>query len=308
MQNPQLSIYIIGAGAIGKALAIFLQMTQRKVILIRGSVDEEPGQVVSLSLVNQAGTRLQQSIEITTLSQLDSLHGVVLVATKTFSNATIAQKLQGKKGQFAIVILQNGLNIEAPFLAFDEVYRCVLFSTSQVLADQSISFKAVAPSPVGAIQNKATQAADIVAQMHTEHFPFQVADNIQSIAWEKTILNCAFNSICPLLETDNGIFYRHPKVFQLAQQVLAECVELAQAMGVVLDRSRLEQKLLQISERAEGQLISTYEDLRRKRPTEIESLNLEMARMAESIQRPDLVRLTASLGNLIAIKSELQHS
>ncbi len=35
-------IYIIGSGAIGKALAVFLALENKKVTLIRGSIDNQP--------------------------------------------------------------------------------------------------------------------------------------------------------------------------------------------------------------------------------------------------------------------------
>lgn len=64
-------------------------------------------------------------------------------------------------------------------------------------------------------------------------------------------------------------------------------------------------KNLLISERSDGQLISTYNDIRKKRRTEIESLNLEMAKLAESIGEPELVPYTKAFGLMILAKSEL---
>jgi 2-dehydropantoate 2-reductase len=64
-------------------------------------------------------------------------------------------------------------------------------------------------------------------------------------------------------------------------------------------------KNLLISERSDGQLISTYNDIRKKRRTEIESLNLEMAKLAKSIGEPELVPYTKAFGLMILAKSEL---
>jgi 2-dehydropantoate 2-reductase len=40
LNSPPAAIYIIGAGAIGRALAVFLRNAEKEVVLIRGSVDE----------------------------------------------------------------------------------------------------------------------------------------------------------------------------------------------------------------------------------------------------------------------------
>lgn len=46
-------IYIIGSGAIGKALAVFLQQENKPVILVRGSVDHRPEEVNTLTVLDQ---------------------------------------------------------------------------------------------------------------------------------------------------------------------------------------------------------------------------------------------------------------
>lgn len=299
------NIYIVGAGAIGKALAVFMKEENKKVLLIRGSVDDEPAEKSRISVRNQDGQLFQQEVITTTFSNLSSIDGIVLIATKTFSNTEIAQKLSGKKGKFSIVLLQNGLNIEAPFQDFKEVYRCVLFSTSQVLPENNISFKTVTASPVGRIANNKTQTEEIVGQINTAQFGFRSEANIEKFVWDKVIVNCAFNSICPLLETDNGIFQRNKDAMRLAREIILECVSLAKEYGISLDKSDIEEKLLFISQKADGQLISTYEDIRKNRSTEIDSLNLEMARLADNMGKPDLTAKTKLLGELISIKSDI---
>ena len=47
----------------------------------------------------------------------------------------------------------------------------------------------------------------IVKQLDTPEFGFKSEANIQHIIWKKAIANCVFNSVCPLLEADNGILY-----------------------------------------------------------------------------------------------------
>ena len=63
------------------------------------------------------------------------------------------------------------------------------------------------------------------------------------------------------------------------------------------------EQILLISKRSDGQLISTLQDIRIGRQTEIEFLNLEIARVAASMQPSiDLPRVEF-LGKMIVAKS-----
>ena len=299
-------IYILGSGAIGKALAVFLQQENKDVTLVRGRQDNKPAEKILITVTNQENQKFQQEITTTTFSNLSKINGIVLVTAKSFANDVLAQKLKEKKGDISIVLLQNGLNIETPFESFDKVCRCVLFSTSQVIGDNHVSFKMVTDSPVGNIQGKNTNPDTIINQINTPYFGFKSERNILKVVWEKVIINCVFNSICPLLEADNGIFYRNAEAAELANVIINECVGVADKYKMELNRKEIKEKLLLISKRSDGQLISTYEDIRNKRRTEIDSLNLEISRLADEAGIPGLVPNTRLLGELIQLKSSIK--
>lgn len=298
-------IYIVGSGAIGKALAVFLKQANRSVFLVRGSVDHIPdtNEVICVKDTNET---FRESIITTSLSNISVMKGIVLITTKAFTNETIAKKLKEKTGDFSIVLLQNGLNIERPFDYFDKVYRCVIFSTSQVIKDHEVNFKTVTASPVGIVNGNKKNLDLIVEQISTPYFRFRSESNIQKQVWIKVIANCAFNSICPLLGTDNGIFHRNTEVAKWAQIVIKECIAIAQTQGIELIENDLVENLMLISKRSDGQLISTYVDLQNKRKTEIESLNLEIVNIAKEMNMVNMVTNTRLLGELIKLKSQIK--
>lgn len=304
MTSPK--IYIIGSGAIGRALAVFLQRENKEVVLVRGSVDNRPKEENAITVFDKDDRKYQQKVLTTTFSNLEIINGIVLIAVKTFANNEIARKLKKIRGSFPIVLLQNGLNIERPFESFDEVYRCVLFSTSQITSENGVTFKTVTDSPVGIVHGEGENQEMVVSKINTPYFGFRSESNILKYVWTKTIINCAFNSICPLLEVDNGIFHRNTKAMHLASIIIEECIDLAEEYNVRLSQSKIEEKLILISKRSDGQLISTYEDIRKGRRTEIDSLNLEISRLAERIDMPELTLNTQLLGEMIRIKSNVK--
>lgn len=307
MRSGKNHIYILGSGAIGKALAVFLRISGQKVTLIRGSVNDGSVKTESIRVEMQNGTVSEADIEIRTLDTLPEIDGIIVLANKSFGNQQLAVSLKGKTGNSPIVLLQNGLGVEQPFVDqdFSEIYRCVLFVTSQTVNDSTVRFKPVSICPIGIELGSMESLQNIVQQLHTPEFSFKSEANIQHIIWKKAIANCVFNSVCPLLEADNGIFYRNPEAFEIARRIIAECVSIAKAKNIPLEAKEVEESLLLISKSSDGQLISTLQDIRNKRKTEIDTLNFEIVRIAESLGKSEAVLETKLLGELTKIKSEM---
>ncbi|RVU01007.1 2-dehydropantoate 2-reductase [Mucilaginibacter limnophilus] len=300
-------IHVIGAGAIGKALAVCLANAGRDIILIRGSKDDQPDEVESIRLNLSDGSMLQANLKIKTFSAIKEADGIFVVASKSLANEGIADKLQKLAINAPVVLLQNGLNIERPFLSkgFRNLYRCVLLATSQFETTDALRFRPVAASPIGSIDSEAAFNEVVVDQLHTNWFPFIRVDHIHKMVWQKAIVNCVFNSVCPLLEVDNGVFHREPAAMQLADYIIEECILIADHSGLSLRLEDIRNTLLSISRASDGQFISTLQDIRNHRPTEIETLNLEVAAIARSLGLEDKVAITRTLGELTALKSYL---
>lgn len=301
------NIYIIGSGAIGKTLAVCLQRAHGNVVLLRGSVDDGSTSVDNLQVQLHDGTILEAAITISSLSCYPVLDGIIVLANKSYGNAALALALKGRTGNSPVVILQNGLNVEDVFIdrGFPHVYRCVLFVTSQAIAANRVRFKPVSVCPIGIVKGDERNLDELTALLDSPHFRFRTELDIQAISWRKAIINSVFNSVCPLLNVDNGIFYRDEEAVAIAKRVIAECVSVANFSGVTLSEGGVLEGLLAISKASEGQLISTLQDINNKRPTEIDTLNFEIVRMAEKLNRGNLVSETRLLGELTAIKSLL---
>lgn len=300
-------IYIIGTGAIGKALAVALRLQNRPVILLRGSVQHAEPVRQRLQVDYKNEQLLEADIDILALDSVPQLDGVIVLTNKSYGNGQLSQTLKSKAGDSAVVLLQNGLGVERAFIerGYSHVYRCVLFVTSQQSGEHAVKFRPVAISPIGIEKGNEAELEEIVQQLNTPYFEFKTEKAIQSVIWRKAIANCVFNSICPLLETDNGIFHRDAAVMAIASRIIAECLTIANAKGIHLTQEEVETSVLQISRFSDGQLISTLQDIIHKRPTEIETLNFEVARIAAELGKADLVKETKLLGELTLQKSIL---
>jgi 2-dehydropantoate 2-reductase len=306
MRNMK-TIYIVGAGAIGKVLAVCLKLENKDVVVLRGSVDNKSNYVEKIRVELADKTNLEAEVEISTLSNFSELNGVVVLTNKSFGNEQLAKALKGKSGNSPIVILQNGLGVEQSFIdnEFPEIYRCVLFATSQATSTGSLRFKPVSVSPIGIIKSNDARLTDIVELLSNPNFHFKAVADIQTIIWKKAIANSVFNSICPLLDIDNGIFHRNETALALAKRVIQECVSIANETGISLSATEVLESLLMISKSSDGQLISTLQDIKNKRQTEIETLNFSIVSIARKLNKEAMVTETKLLGELTKLKSEI---
>jgi 2-dehydropantoate 2-reductase len=112
-----------------------------------------------------------------------------------------------------------------------------------------------------------------------------------------------FNSVCPLLEIDNGVFHRNAAALEIGKKVIIECVGVANANGITLTLDDVLQNVLTISKMSDGQKISTYQDILNKRETEIETLNFAIAKLGHLSGHA--LPVTSLLGEMTKLKSEL---
>jgi 2-dehydropantoate 2-reductase len=307
MENVKDNIYIIGSGAIGKALAVCLKLDNKNVVLLRGSIDDKSTAIEKIQISLDDRTELEALIEVSTLSNFPELDGIVVLTNKSYGNEKLAKALKGKTNNSPVVILQNGLGVEQVFVDndFPEVYRCVLFVTSQVISVNKIRFKPVSVCPIGRLKGNEANLERVVDQLNSHGFRFSAELNIQAVIWKKAIINSVFNSICPLLDVDNGIFHREEEALKIAKRVIEECVAISKEKGIFLNSDEVAASLLLISKASDGQLISTLQDIKNRRETEIATLNFEIVRIAKGMNKGNLVMETELLGELTRLKSDI---
>lgn len=301
------TIYVVGAGSIGMPLAALLAARGAAVVAVRTSREGMAPTVVEPVVELADGQSITARVETVSLSELTTMaDGIVALTAKATANAAIAARLKRLCPALPLVLMQNGVHVERAFLeaGFTNLYRCVLYATGQPApGGGGYRFREVAESPIGAVNGDPATARALAAQLTTPGFRFRDEADIERQVWKKAIVNAAFNSICPLANADNGVFHRDPTLATLAETILAEAGEVAARLGITFAPGELMEQLLLISRRADGQLISTLQDLNHGKETEIEFLNLEIARVGASLTPPVTTPVTRALGELIAARS-----
>lgn len=306
-------IYILGGGAVGMSLAVFLSERGTDVTVVRTSTGEVDAQRVDTTISRADGSTLTGPIETVSLAKLSSLDGTIVVTAKSYANDAIADALAGLNVSSPIVVLQNGAGVEDPYLrlAGARIYRCCLYCISQKEEgkDNAYKFIRVVPSPIGAVRGDPQELEALVRQLHTDEFPFSAHADIRREVWKKTTVNSVFNSICPLLEADNGIFARDENAVRVARVIIDECLAVGRAQGIDnIGADEVLGQILTLSRNGGGKWISTLQDINAGRLTEIDQMNLAIARIGETLIPPVHANVTRTLGEMIRIKSGLRRS
>lgn len=301
-------IVIIGGGAIGFSLAVHLKHTGKKVAVARSSTQLDAATTQKVSVVDLNKKIIEQEIDCYSLTNIARIKGIVVVATKALANVQIADVLQKSADTIDLVIMQNGIGVENPFLdkGFHSISRCVVYITAEKIGPSSFSVRMIKPSPIGIMGDKAVtnEKIAIASKLSTNDLSFYEVANIAKEVWKKGIVNAVFNSVCPLIEVDNGIFARDKNILDLAKKIVSECVPVAGQQGSSLNPEEIIDQIIQISRGSTGQLISTLQDIRGNRETEMKFLNIEICRIAKALTRPIALPITAALGELILAKSQ----
>lgn len=182
-----------------------------------------------------------------------------------------------------LVSLQNGLGVEGPlretFPNNTLISSIIYFSCRQInpgiIAQEAgirSYFAGVALYGRGNGKGSVLDRKRLAEFVKLGHGDFQVLDNFLTERWSKQLWNGAFNPLCAITGLDTRQLLRSSSLFRdSVAKIMDETFDIAAAAGVVLD-SRLPQSLIEITENAPSIVPSMLQDVRAKRPMEIESL------------------------------------
>lgn len=301
------TIQILGGGAVGAPLAVFLKNAGHPVILLRCREGVFRPRMSRIDVRACTGVISAEVEERPFSGEIDP-QGCLVVAAKAYANESIAQQLEARAFKGPVVLLQNGLGVERPFLdaGFQRLLRGVIYLTSEQSGEREYTLRIPRKSLVGVVAGPEVLARDAAAILSSPEIIFEAEPDIQRAVWRKATVNAVFNSICTVLEEDNGLFHRNPMAMELAGGIVGECVGLARALGIRLEKDDVLDDLARISG-SSSQFISTLQDVRAARPTEMEFLNHAFTRMARSLDPAIALPLTTCLGNLVQVKIAENH-
>jgi 2-dehydropantoate 2-reductase len=277
MASPPL--YIVGAGAVGLHLAARLSAVTSVTLVARGPrVARLLRDGFELTGAEEGQFQLPV-VDIT--APLPASADLLLAVKATQMVETLAQLKLGP--QHTLGLCQNGLGIAA-------MARAHAPAAAQVRIGCWLGVGLATPTRVrvaGVYQLEL--AADDPAALRTRDrwqrqlaaagYPARLVGSVAACEWRKSLWNLAIGGLCASLGERNGAIVDSPPLHALARELLQEARAVAAAEGVKLGDDDLERVVAQARSTRDNRN-AMLQDLARGDPTEMQFLNLAVARLA----------------------------
>jgi 2-dehydropantoate 2-reductase len=299
-------IAILGAGALGSVIGARLAEAGRSVeLLTTNTAHRDAIQDIGLTFETPEGTR-RIDIAATPPDAPSRQPDLILLMTKTkdIEAALAAARPMIERGAH-VLTLQNGLGNAERVAAL--VLRARVFYGSTMTNGRMIAPGHVATQGTGTASFTALDPAGLAfaetAALEVPGFSLTFDAEADRILWRKAAFNCALNAICGLTMALVGRVGGTPSARQLAYDVAAEVVALANAEGIPITMDEVRAQMDRALDSHGTHKSSMMQDMEARRPTEIESLCGEVVRRAATHRIP--VPLNTALAALVRLRSQV---
>jgi 2-dehydropantoate 2-reductase len=263
-----MEIIVLGAGAIGSLYGAKLA-AGNDVTLI--------GRAEHVAAINSHGLRVEgiesQIVRVRAALAVDHIgaEALIILTTKVPDSAAALSSIASLiRDDTTILCLQNGIDSE-------RIARAAVGDRGVVLRGIT-QFGAIFKSP-GVIQFMARgytlierheRSVRIAGVLSAAGLDCRVSPNIGADVWHKLVINCVVNPITAILGCEVGGI-ANPQLDPMKRLVIDECVAVAAAEGVTFDNEFMRE--IDDRFRPSHNIASMLQDLRRRRPTEIDYMN-----------------------------------
>jgi len=273
---------IVGVGPVGSIMAAHLAKAGHNVTLVdilRAHMDEIKTNGLSITgfkEMNVPFSRANLCYGIDEMSGKDV--DVVFISVKASALPQILPILkQVAKPGMTFISLQNGLDNEdliADVFGKENTLRIVVNYAGNLIDNGKVRMSFFnAPNYIGMIDPAAEKKARTLAEVITAaDLETAFTSDIRKYEWEKIILNAALSPVCALTRRTMKQMMEFEDTRGLAEAVLREGIEVAEANGIYFESGFLEHCMGYL-DKAGHHRTSMHVDIEKKNPTEIGFIN-----------------------------------
>ncbi|MCF0229523.1 MAG: ketopantoate reductase family protein [Parasporobacterium sp.] len=293
-----MKILIIGAGAIGVALGVTMAATGEEISFL---ASERTGNEIRKNGIHRTGLFGDADIsadKVKVYSDYSELptgeFDYVCISIKTTVNAETAAALWKRKDCLKaggiIVILQNGWGNDLPYIKyFDKsvVYNARVITGFQRTAPNISNITVhTAPILIGSLHGYPKEKGEALsAAIRNGGIPSEVTDEVGKALWAKMLYNTTLNPLGAILKVPYGKLADCEASVNIMNRLIHETFSVMNAAGYTTFWNTPEEYI----ETFYGKLVpdtyahrsSTYQDIEKKKKTEIETLTGTVIRLGE---------------------------
>ena len=274
-----MNITVIGPGAIGVLLAYTLANGENDVSLLVKPEHEYLQDQKKIRIKDMTGKIIDKKIKIiTSLSKTD----LVILTVKSYDVKHLLDQIKGR--DTPILCCQNGLQtlnllknkIKPNLLS----YMVTGIGSSKIEAGFS-HLNGKGFTFLGQVEGEnRTNIKKISQDLSVKGIICEIVENIPDYVWLKAIINSAINPIATINKVKNGELKNKNLIIQV-KNICDESTNIAQKIGIKLPRDPWEEIMTIITKTAENKC-SMLQDIENQQKTEIDAINGEFVRIAET--------------------------
>ena len=279
-----MKVAVMGAGAVGCYYGAMLARAGHEVVLIGRPAHVEAVRAKGLRLEMKAFDEHVPLGASTAPSAVQGAHLVLFCVKSTDSEAAAAQIAPHLSSDALVLTLQNGVDNDArvrSVLAAHEVAAAVVYVATEMAGPGHVKHHGRGELVIAPSRTSEQVAQHLVAA----GVPTQISDNVRGSLWAKLILNCAYNALSAVSQLPYGELTKGVGVADVIRDVVAECLAVAKAEGVVVPGDT-DAAIRGIAQSMPSQFSSTAQDLARGKLSEIDHLNGLVVRRGEALGVP----------------------
>lgn len=285
-----MKVLVIGAGAIGISVGASLAEAGVEVSFIDR---REVAQAIRKDGVGRRGVFRPLDILPAQVQAYDDYADLpadtydwVIISVKATANAAVSAALAGRRDVFRnggkILLIQNGWGVNDPYLAFFD--RSMLYNGSVVIGFEKDSLTVSrisaysAPFRLGSLYGGETEGLEqLAALLRQAELPAEVSGELLKVIWAKLLYNTTINSLGAILGVECGRIQKSAHCRAIMAALIDETYAVMHAAGIPAEVPEADAYKTLFFDTLLPQIAahhtSTLQDIRRKVPTEIDTLS-----------------------------------
>lgn len=292
-----MKILVIGAGGVGIGLATSVASQGADVsIYARG----ETAKAIKENGIKRTGLFTHYDVkDVPVYERYEDIpknsFDYIFIASKTTANEDIAKNLNDHrdilKDSTKIIIFQNGFGNDEFYLEYftkKQVF-CARVITGFTRPERHVSEVTVYTEPIllGSLQKEDPKDLQEIADLITESgINCDITYEVDKYLWAKMLYNCTLNPLGAILDVTYGQLTENPYTLEIMNSIIDEIFEVINASPYeTLWENSDDYKDIFYSKLVPdtyNHYSSTHQDIQRKIPTEIDSLNGKVIQLGEA--------------------------
>lgn len=284
-----MKILIVGAGAMGSLFGGRLKAQQAEVLLYnRNNPHVEKINHSGLTIVERDNQ--ETTVPITVIQEVSkpAAYDIFLVLLKTHATKSVLENLKNSlSSRTLLVTMQNGLgNLEtiAELFPDNPIVAGTMGCGASVERDGRILHRGWGKNYIGRAEDGDAQKKllEFIELLNRSGLETELAEDVQTVIWNKLFVNVAFNSLTALTRLRNGDILNTDEGQELLMSVVTEAVQVAKAEGISVNAEGIIAKCLQMGQEDIGaNKSSMLMDVLHKRKTEIDAINGAVSKLGK---------------------------